>query len=182
MPFPGVKETVEIFLKWVDDHLSIRYFSMFFILSSVFLFTIDRILSLLGLPSVPSAYLVIAAIIAVTMGAGTIFCLVEKGVKRLQEQRRKHIKARIYRDLPKDELDILSMFAVNGTKTEVIYENEQPLFSLVSKDILQQAGEYYVGSGMCVDRNVYTLTSETNNWIRSPEGRNALREQDAKLQ
>jgi hypothetical protein len=73
--------------------------------------------------------------------------------------------------LQQDEIRVLSIFATNGTKTEVIYGDEQPLFSLVSKGILKQAGEYHLGGGMYVDRNVYALTPETNTWIRDAKSK-----------
>ena len=54
MVMADVREVIESALKWVDDHFSFRYFSMFFVLCTVFLFGINPFLAYLGLPLVPS--------------------------------------------------------------------------------------------------------------------------------
>jgi hypothetical protein len=88
MTIPGVKEAVETGLKWVDDHFSLRYFSMFFILSVAFLFGINPLLALLGLPPVPQTYRVTATIVALITGVGSLVFLIEKGTTSYSENSR----------------------------------------------------------------------------------------------
>jgi uncharacterized protein YjiS (DUF1127 family) len=88
MNIPGVKEAVEIGLKWIDDHFSVRYFSMFFILSVAFLFGINPLLAVLGLPAVPPTYRVAASIVALITGVGSLVFLIESGITSYRENTR----------------------------------------------------------------------------------------------
>jgi hypothetical protein len=140
---PGVKEAVETFLKWLDDHFSFRYFAMFFILSLAFLLGINPFLAWLGLPPVPPAYRVIAAIMTLIFGCGSGLFSLEAGYKRFavwrDTNKYEELLLEHLHNLPVDHLKILLGFSESGKNSLLFYPSNGVVCELQRLGILYRA-------------------------------------------
>jgi hypothetical protein len=163
---PGIKEAVETFLKWLDDHFSFRYFAMFFILSLAFLLGINPFLAWLGLPPVPPTYRVVAAIMTLIFGCGSGLFFIEAGYNRLKAWRgiskheeliREHLNA-----LPVDHLKILLGFSESGKNSLLFYPSNGSVCELQRLGILYRPSNLGNWDGQFA----YNLTPVAAKYLR----------------
>lgn len=165
----GIKEGVEVTLKWIDEHFSFRYFCMFFLLSLAFLFGINPILGSLGLPPIGPTYRVIAAVIALLGGAGTILFSLEAGGKRATKWWNHHqmntAMEHHLHELPMDQLQILRGYAETGHGSITWSPSVGAVCELERRGILYKAsdvGGLYTGFA-------YNITPEASKYLKRPE-------------
>lgn len=165
-----VKEAVKAVLEWIFDHLSFRYFSMFFVLSLIFLLGINPLLQYFGLPVIPPVYRVITACIALLAFAGTCFTSIEMGWKRFAlwqtgYRHRREIEEHLH-NLPVDQMKVLLRF-VESRKSSLPFDlYEGAVRDLEKRGILYQSSEV---AHRMLDVYPFTITPEAMRFLRRSE-------------
>jgi len=176
MPEP-ITLVVEL-IRWIGDHLSLRYFSMLFLMCVAFLFGINPALRNLGLSPVASIYHVWAACGAVITGAGMLFSFLEKICMRISSVRKAHKQEIGIRDhlrnLPTDQMQILSRYAQTGKSSLSFDEYQGAVCDLERRGILYRSSNVpHRGLGTFP----YTITPVALRYMQQPEIKTILQGQ-----
>jgi hypothetical protein len=169
IPNVNVKDIIESVSKWIDDHFSFRYFSMFFVLCGVFLLLINRFLFYLGLPPVPPVYRVAAAAGVLLFGTGSLFFSVESGLKKWKEWWRRHRRLVELRDhlnnLPVDEGAIIREFCRTKKGSLMLQPGNGAVCNLRQRGIIYQSGSV----GTTFEGIEFSLTKQSLKYFQKPE-------------
>jgi len=169
MAMPNAKDVIESVLKWVDDHFSLRYFSMLFVLCIAFLFGINPILTYLGLPPVPQVYRVVAAVGVLLFGVGSIFFSLEAGLKKWREWWKRHRKMMEIRDylynLPIDQGRIIQEYCRTKKSSLSFQPSDGAVHDLANRGILYRPTRV----GHLSEGWAFSLTKQALVYFQKPE-------------
>jgi hypothetical protein len=169
MAVPGVKEAVETALKRVDAHFRFQYFAMLFLLSIVFLFGINPVLSLLGLPAIPVGYRVVAACLSLLTFAGCGYFGLEHGgivVRKRWQRSQSEKRIRLhFEHLPFDQSEVLRRYIESGKSSISFQSDNGAVRDLERRGILYRSSN----EGTMFEGFPYTITPIAEPFLRREE-------------